>query len=289
MRPAICLSVAVSTALAGAGVIVATPEVLPPPGVEWRAIDLAANPIEPYLDLVANSLINLGTIGSHWLDDPLPTLMQLTVNWAGYLSTTVSSAVATGQAFVDGLTNLPDQLQTLFHAVTTGDFEAAIATLIITVLSANPIPALVDRLLAIPYDIAGNLVSAALAALHAAQVPIGLAALNAGQATFTEIESTVRDFLHDLQTGDLIGALTQVIDAPAQILNAGLNSEAPGLPGLLTAVPDLTQTGFVDAIVNYLPRTVAHAIGAPESPIGGDPTVLTPPNLSDLDSGDITS
>ncbi|HEU4360593.1 MAG TPA: hypothetical protein VFR27_03680 [Mycobacterium sp.] len=286
MRPAICLSTAVSTALAGAGVFVATPEAS---GIEWRAIDLAANPIEPYLDLVTNSLTNLGAIGSHWLDDPLPTLMQLAVNWAGYLSTTVSSAVATGQAFVAGLTNLPDQLQTLFHAVTTGDFEAAIATLIITVLSANPIPALVDRLLTIPYDIAGNAVSAALAALHAAQVPIGLAALNAGQATFAEIESTVRDFLHDLQTGDLIGALTQVIDAPAQILNAGLNSDTPGLPGLLTAVPDLTQTGFADAIVNDLPRTVAHAIGAPESPIGGDPTALMPSDLSDLDPGDIAS
>lgn len=280
MRPALCL-----TATVGAALMVATP-VGPAPGMDRRIVELAANPIDSYLDLVSNTLTNLGTIGTHWLADPLPTLLQLVANWTGYLETTTTTLFDGGQSFLAGLANLPGQLQTLFDAVTTGDVEAAISMLIITFLSANPIPAMVDRLLGIPYDIAGNAMNAALAALHAAQVPIGAAALDAVRATFAEIGQVAQSFVDELQAGDLAAAFAQLIAAPAQILNATLNSELPGLPGLLTPFEDLSQTGFVDAVVNFLPRSVAHAIGAPGSPDGDDSDVMTdvPPAHLDADT-----
>ncbi len=271
MRPALCLSGAVGVAVAGAGLTVIAPGAAPLGGPHPHAVQLTASPTDPYVDLITNTFANLGAIGVHWRDDPLPALVQLLVNWAGYLETTVSSVAATGQAFVDGLGNLPGQLQTLFDAVTTGDFEAAIAMAIIITLSANPAIALVDHLFGIPYDIAGNAVNAAMAALYAAQVPIGLAAVTSMQATFSEIGVTVQHFVEDLGAGDLAGALAQLVGAPAQILDATLNSDIPGLPGLLTALPDLSRTGFVDAIVNFLPQTVAAAIGT-----AGDSTTLGP-------------
>ncbi len=216
----------------------------------------------PYIDLVTDTFDNVAVIGTHWLTDPLPVLTQVAANWFGYLQLTVDSVGAAGRAFVDGLANLPDQLQTLFSAATDGDFEAVLAESLIIALSINPIPALIDQLLAIPYDIAGNLVSAGLAALHAAQVPIGTAAFSAAQATIAEFQVVAQDFVDDLRDGNLAGALGQVVVAPALILNAALNGDNPGLFGLLTPFRELNQTGLVDAVVNYLPRTVAHAIGA---------------------------
>jgi hypothetical protein len=271
VRPGVTAGVAVTAA----AIIGAAPPVAPSPDIAMRAVELVVNPVDPYVDLVTNTFDNLGTIGTHWLEDPLPTLTQLIVNWLEYLQETIDSFGDAGRAFVDGVVNLPDQLQTLFNAVEEGDIEEVLAQLVIIVLSIDPIPALVDRLLAIPYDIAGNFVSAVLATVHALQVPVGLAALDSVHATIAEAELVAHDYIDHLQTGDFAAALNQAIEAPAQILNATLNSDAPGLAGLLTPFQDLNQTGFVDAIVNYLPRTVAHAIGALDAPINDDPSAAT--------------
>jgi hypothetical protein len=275
MSPALRPGVTVGIALVGAGLIVVTPVTAPPPDIQARAVEFTASPVDPYVDLVTNTFDNLSTVVTHWLADPLPILVQAAVNWFGYAQTAIDSFTAAGQAFVDGLVNLPDQLQTLADAVTTGDLEEAFAELVIIALSIDPVPALLDRLAAIPEDIAGNFVSAVLATIHAVQVPIGLAAQNAAQATVAEVELVGQNFVNDLQDGDFTGALTQIIEAPAQIVNATLNSDAPGLAGLLAPFQSLEQTGFVDAVVNYLPRTVAHAIGALDAPIDDGPVADT--------------
>lgn len=258
MRSALCLSVTVGVAFAG--VAVSGPPARAA-GIEVRGVDLAAGPADAYLDLVTNTVTNVGAIGARWLDDPLPAVAQLLTNWADYLHTTVGALVDTVQSFVDGLANLPGQLQTLFDAVTTGDFVAAVAMVIITVLSVNPALGLVDRLMGIPIAMVGNAVNAGMAILHAVQVPIGLSVLSAGQATFAEIGTVVDGVINDLSTGDFAAALSSLVEAPALILNAALNNDSPSLPGLLTPVADLSQTGFLDAIVNYLPQAVAQAIG----------------------------
>jgi hypothetical protein len=247
----------------GAGVVVTAPTTAPPEAAV-RAVELVAGLFEPYADLVTNTVANLETVGAHWLADPLPILTQVIANWLDYGHTTSDAFVAAGQSLVDGVVNLPDQLQTLFDALQAGDIEEALAELVIIGLSVNPGPALVDQLLTIPYAIAGNLVNAALAAVHALQVPVGVAGLAWLQATFGEAELVGHDFVDDLQTGDLAGAFAQLVNAPAQLLNAALNSDTPGLEGLLAPFQDLDHTGFVDAVLNYLPQTVAQAIGAPE-------------------------
>lgn len=284
MKSARCIGLTVGIALVSAGLSVAPAGITPSPAVERQAVELAASPLEPYVDLIATSFANLGTIGTHWLADPLPVLVQAMGNWFGYAQTIVSSFVAAGQSFVDGLANLPSQLQTLFSALMSGDFEGVASMLVIIALSANPIPALVDRLLGIPYDIVGNLVNGAMAALHAAQVPIGLAALSALHATVAEIGVTAASFSDDLRSGDLAGAFVQVVQAPAQILNAALNADSPGLTGVLTPFHDLDQTGLFDAVVNYFPRTVAQAISAAEPPIDSDVALGAPAELSDINT-----
>lgn len=274
-HPRITLGIA---ALA-AGALIATPVVAPPrPDVVVHAFELAVSPLDPYVDLVTNTFNNLGTIGAHWLEDPLPTVVQLFVNGFGYVQTTFDAFGATAQSFIDGLINLPGQLETLFSAVSSSEIVAALAQGIIIVLSAFPVAGLVDHLVSIPYGIAGNFVNAAMATLHALQVPVGLAALSSLQAVVAEFETLARNFVDDLSAGDITGALFGLIGAPAELLNAYLNSEIPGLAGLLTPFEDVHQTGFVDALVNYLPRNVAESIGASYG-LADDPL---PPDFGDF-------
>ena len=265
-----------------AGTLIATPLVASPSDVAVRAVELTASPFDPYVDLITNTFTNLGTIGAHWLDDPLPVVVQLATNGFDYAQRTFEAFGATAQSFVDGLINLPDQLDTLFSAISSSDITAALGQAIAIVISAFPVLGLVDRLVAIPIDIVGNIVNAAMATLHAVQVPVGLAALSSLQAVVAEFETLARNFVDDLSAGDITGALLGLFGAPADLLNAYLNSEAPGLAGLLAPFEDVNQTGFVDALVNYLPRAVAESIGATYSPIDGS----LPPDLGDFGLGD---
>ncbi|QZA09321.1 hypothetical protein K3U94_08825 [Mycolicibacter heraklionensis] len=274
--------ITVGIAALAAGTLIATPSVAPPPDDVVRAVDLTASPFDPYVDLITNTFNNLGTIGAHWLDDPLPTVVQLATNWFDYAQTTFNLLGATAQSFVDGVINLPGQLETLFDAISSSDITAALGQGIIIVLSIFPVAGLVDHLLAIPYNIVGNVVNASMATLHALQVPVGLAALSSVQAVVAEFETVARNIVDDVSAGDITGALFGLIGAPAELLNAYLNSEIPGLAGLLAPFEDVNQTGFVDALVNFLPRAVAESIGAPSAPIN-DPL---PPDLGDFVMGD---
>lgn len=273
------LRITVGIAALVAGTVAATPVVATPADVVVRAAELTASPFDPYVDLITNTIDNLGTIGAHWLEDPLPTVVQLATNWFDYAQRTFEAFGDTAQSFVDGLINLPDQLDTLFSAIASSDITAALGEAIIIVISAFPVLGLVDRLVAIPIDIVGNVVNAAMTTLHAIQVPVGLAALSSVHAVIAEFDTLARDFIDDLAAGDITGALVGLIGAPADLLNAYLNSDAPGLAGLLAPFEDLNQSGFVDALINFLPRAVAESIGAPYSPIDG----ALPPDLGDFD------
>jgi len=259
--------IAVAIAALAAGTLIATPIAAPPSEAVLSAVELTASPFDPYVDLITNTFDNLGTIGAHWLDDPLPTVVQVFANGFDHLQTTFDAFAGTVSSFFDGLTNLPDQLDTLFSAISSSDITAALGEAIIIVISAFPVLGLVDRLTAIPIEIVGNVVSAAEATLHALQVPVGLAALSSLQAVVAEAETLVRTFVDDLSAGDITGALFGLIGAPADLLNAYLNSDSPGLAGLLAPFEDENQSGFVDALVNYLPRAIAEAIGADPAPI----------------------
>lgn len=243
------------------------------------SVALTASPFDPYVDLVTNTFDNLVTIGEHWLDDPLPTAAQLVDNWGDYLQRTVDAIGDTAESVVDGLKNLPGQLESLVDSISSGDIVPALSEAIIMVISAFPVLGLVDRLVAIPIDVIGNIVNAATAVLHALQVPVGLAALSSLQAVIAEVETVGRDFIDDLSAGDIGGALSGLFGAPAEILNAYLNSESPGLAGVLAPFETAEQTGFVDALVNFLPRSVAEAIGADPSPLNDAP----PPDVGDVD------
>lgn len=273
------LRITVGIAALVAGTLAATPVVATPTDVVVRAAELTASPFDPYVDLITNTIDNLGTIGAHWLEDPLPTVVQLATNWFDYAQRTFEAFGDTAQSFVDGLINLPDQLDTLFSAIASSDITAALGEAIIIVISAFPVLGLVDRLVAIPIDIVGNVVNAAMTTLHAIQVPVGLAALSSVHAVIAELDTLARDFIDDLAAGDITGALVGLIGAPADLLNAYLNSDAPGLAGLLAPFEDLNQSGFVDALINFLPRAVAESIGAPYSPIDG----ALPPDLGAFD------
>lgn len=260
------LAVAAAAALLNAGISGPTRPVTAISGPQIPVL-LAADPVQPYLDLVSDTLSNLGGVAARWLDAPLPILGQIIANWADYLQTVVGTTLAAGHGFLDGLANLPGQLQMLFETAQAGDVIGTVAMVIITFLSANPLPAVADRLLSLPYAVGGNLVGAAMATLHALQVPVGTGALGAVQASAGELDQIARTIGGELQSGDIAGVVTQLVAAPALFADALLNSSIPDQPGLLTATEDPEHTGLVDALLNALPDRVAAAIAPPEDPL----------------------
>lgn len=249
--------------VAAAGTIATEPIVTTTVHIGTGAVTLTA---DAYSDLVTNTLANLNTITTNWLTEPFPILNQTIDNWIGYGQLTFDTLVATGQSFVYGLANLPSQLETVFSALRDGEFGEVLAMAIIITISIDPLLGMVDQLMSIPYNIAADLVSGAMATLYALQVPAGLAAVGALNATVTETMRALQDLVDQLQSGDLPGALIEVFEAPAQILDATLNSDAAGSAGLLSPLPELNQMGLVEALVNYLPQSVAQAIIAPYLP-----------------------
>lgn len=225
----------------------------------------------PYASLVTNTVGNLGTIVGHWLDDPLPIAAQIITNWAGYQQTAMSSLINAGEALGAALGQLPAQLATTWADLAQGNALAASQELVTVLQGFTVAPgAALAPLLTIPVDVTQNLANAVAATVDALG-PIGLAATGPVNAAILATGLTTQNVINQLNAGNLPGALVQIVDAPAQVLDAALNNSGPGgIPnyeGLLAPFRGATQTGFVDAVVNYLPRTVAYAIGALDAPI----------------------
>ncbi|MBB2992414.1 hypothetical protein FHR72_003913 [Mycolicibacterium iranicum] len=284
MHVAVRPYLATGVALVGAGAIAVAPVHLPLPEVEIptvssAAVQLAAqpNPIALWTQVFGAAIDNIGGLGEEVLSDPLPVLRQILKNQFGYLQT----VAAAGKGIIEGLADYvsPDNpfglqagIRDAFAQIEQGNIAAGVATLTSTlvlgpVISGIGLPLLQSGLLEVPGAIAQNLANAVAALFdNANAVPLLTAVVGPIVAPINAFGASVQEIVEALGAGDLIEALTAVINVPARIIGAVLNGYTDELgntlPGLLTVSDNPFGAGLIQAVFVNIPRAIAAAIGA---------------------------
>lgn len=231
------------------------------------SLDTASLPpvFDPYTELFTNTSANLQAIADEWLADPFPFLSQLLTNLESYAQTTITSLGNAADDFVAGLTALPASLQAAVQELLAGNFGAAVnevvaglVNLFVTGVNTSDLAnitlegAFGDLLpiLTIPGDIAQNftniidtitntLISLALTSFNPVSLSatlnlfiglplaLGLSALGSPVTTAAALGESTAAFVDALEAGNLVGALTALVDAPAVVVNGFLNGQAP--------------------------------------------------------------
>lgn len=99
------------------------------------------------------------------LNDPLPSLRQLGLNWTDYVNTANYYAGLAGLDLSDGLWALPGEVVTAVQQAIGGDFQGAIQTLVAAVV--GPVKAAVDEVRTAAQYVISNVVSHAAAVAQA--------------------------------------------------------------------------------------------------------------------------
>lgn len=275
---------ATGVALVGAGAIALSPvqPSLPEtdiPTVSSAAVQLAAqpNPIALWSDVLAAAIHNAGGLGEEVLSDPLPVLRQILKNQFGYFQTLGNA----GKGIIEGLAEYasPDNpfglqagIRDAFAQFEQGEIAAGVSTLTSTLvmgplISGIGLPLLQSGLLQVPGTIAQNLADAVKALFdNANAVPLLTAALGPIIAPINAFGASVQEFVDALVAGQIIDAITAVVNVPARIVGAVLNGYTDELgntlPGLLTVSDNPFGAGLVQALFVNIPRAIAAAIGA---------------------------
>lgn len=178
----------------------------------------------PYQTLFQHTAANLQLLGNAWLTNPVPFLHQFLTNQVGYAQTIAAGAEYIHQNFPAVLASLPANVQAFVQAL----------------LAFNPVPY-------VQHFIANQIAYAQIIATslqHAAHdFGAGLQALPAAfQSAFQA-----------LQTGDITGAVTDVVQGFVGLLAPGVDVTTSGniavAPGLIAAV---TPTGVVGDLLPIL-------------------------------------
>jgi hypothetical protein len=269
-------------ALVGASVIAVCP--LAPtmphdihlPSVQSAAVELAAlaapvaNPVEQWAQVIQTAVANLGQLGQQLAADPAPILQQIIANQSANAAILGNAAGAASTAVTTALQALPAALQAAATQLGAGDVTGAVTAL------TGPVLPLVLGLIDAGFTGAdawqavvnttqnfANAVAAvpklALSGLLAVASPL-LSDINANAAVGQAVVDAVR-------TGDLVGVVTALVNAPAVLTGATLNGfgTLPGigtpLGGLLSgpgSIPGLTD-GLISGLLS-LRDTIAAAL-----------------------------
>ncbi|QZT55183.1 hypothetical protein [Mycolicibacterium austroafricanum] len=288
MHVAVRSPLATGVALVGAGAIALTPvhPSLPDisvPAVSSMAVQLTAqpNPIALWTEVFAGAINNIGGLGEDLLSDPFPVLNQILRNQFGYLQT-IGEA---GKGIIDGLVEYasPDNpfglqagIRDAVAQFKAGDIGAAFTTLASTVITGPIIvgaglPLLMSGLLEVPVKMAQNFTDAVAALLNpTTAVPLITAALGPILGPFSALGASVQDFVEALGSGDVLDAITTVINVPAKLVGAALNgfTDEGGnfFAGILTVSDDPFSAGLLQTLLVTVPRAVAAALGAEDAP-----------------------
>ncbi|WP_211695600.1 PE domain-containing protein [Mycobacterium spongiae] len=242
-----------------------------------------------YGDLLNNTSANLQGIGNTLFAEPAPFLSQFIANQQSYADIVGASLFSAGQDFGAGLAALPEAYVSAFDAFAAGDITGGVETLglaygnlLFTGLDFSQTPVdgsitvtgtLGDLLpiTTIPGEIWQNManlvqtvtdtsINSVIALVDPSftmglPLALGLDLLGAPLVTAEAALLSGTTFVNAVQTGDALGALGAIIDAPAVIADGFLNGEATlnlELPTSLSPLPgtrSLTSTIHVGGIL----------------------------------------
>ena len=278
-------------ALFGAGAIALTPITpsspipdIAAPAVSTAVVDLTstANPIALWAQVIAEAADNVAGIGQDWLSDPALILRQIIANQIGNFDTVIKA----GQGVVAGLTNYftpgnPNGFQAsvdkIVGLLATGNIQEAFSVASFDfftnlLLFQLGLPLLSSGLAEIVPNILGNLHAAVSTALNPLTLfPVVGSLLNVFQGPLNALGSTGQEIVDALSAGDVLTALTAVVNIPAALTGAFLNGftnwEGTPYVGLLFYEPSAGgnfYAGLVSSVLLGLTRTIAAAI-APQT------------------------
>ncbi|MDH6243716.1 hypothetical protein [Mycobacterium sp. OTB74] len=290
-----------SIAVLGASVVMANPVASSPvlADIQHRAVQLVSevtdSPATVYQDLFTQTFANVNALAAAYQANPLPVLSQIIANQIGYtnqLSTAVNSTASTFQSWWDngtpgskepgaatpGKTLLANSLA----GFQSGDSSAAYESLnefMLYGMQKSVLPVL-KVLLSIPPQQAQNFANAVAAISSTSTLVSG-----AFQAIYAPVSGTLFEASRAsvaistaIQSGDIQGALTAIVNTPGVLLNAALNgfdynndpTTQSSWAGLLSVKSSTTSTGTLQQFLLTIPTKIATAID-------NDPT--TPANI----------
>lgn len=262
----------------GAGAVALTPiqplpsqgAALPPALTSALAVNLTASfdPITPWVQTIQTSVANISTLINAWAAQPFPVVQQVFAN----LGTYVSELPAVGVIVNQMVTNLGNAAQAPF-AEDLDTLDAA-HTIVYDVLkpllpdaqgvldfTSSPVSGLIMGFVGPVMGPLMALVNSVTNAIAALQSSDWIGALN----ELVNIPATVvNTFLNGGQVLDLTSALAPLVPAPST-----LNSATIGLGGLLSPGSSLFNTIGVDASYVISPRLPGIPLFVPAGPGAG--------------------
>lgn len=201
-----------------------------PEQVRSLAVGLAASidPITPWIDTFQTAADNIGGLFTAWAAEPFPIITQIITNQLAYLSILPDIPAIISQV----ISNIGSAVQAPFQAdINTLDpAHQGLYTLLPLVAPTFP-QVVLDLLTTSTLGIVGGLLGPVLAPVIA-------------------VVNSVQSIIGNLGSGDFIGALNDLINIPANLVNAFLNGgQTLDLTGLLgPLLPDnvtLNSAGLV--------------------------------------------
>ncbi|OIN77974.1 hypothetical protein [Mycobacterium malmoense] len=241
--------------------------------VEHRAVALAdtvVNPIQSWMDLIQTTQTNLQTVTQEFLSLPFPAAQQLAANWLQfgnlYVSTTQIGAndainYFTGPGAYDFLPLLYSGSNDLIAGNVAGWMSSMIGAFYTEPLFDVGYP--MEAMLDIPKDMATNFGYAVNTLLTTGVTDFGLYVVGAPGYVAGTFGSSLQLAINSASSGDLAGAVLNLLNVPPVTLNGfinGLNGGANPLYGLINRPYAGLYTEY-SSVANAL----AKAIVAPNS------------------------
>ncbi|WNG89302.1 hypothetical protein C6A87_009085 [Mycobacterium sp. ITM-2016-00317] len=282
-------------AIAGASVIAINPVAPTLPVVQERAVELSGwiDPIGVVGDTITTTVRNLGTQGAGILTEGLPAAWEIITasslyseiatavfnpfpgfeqffgNLSTYATTIGTGLKESAAGSAEHYGKLPEALQTAWDFVLQGQFTKAFATITSwNIFGLGELGWPLEPIFKIPGEIARDFGLKSVAAV----LDVLLVADNAttGYAysllsppitavyQLTDILNVVSASIYD---GDWVTAISEVINAPAKVLNAFLNGYQPSVAAEWEFFPGVfSKDGPIDAFFVQLPKAIAAAL-----------------------------
>jgi outer membrane biosynthesis protein TonB len=281
--------VSTGVAMIGATAVIAAPVAVPPQEIHLPAIhassatvELAAlaNPIAEWVNVIQNTFTNVAALGQQFQNDPAPILQQILKNQLANATTLSDALTGAAGGLVGQLTALPAATLTAAQQLAAGQFSTAVSTLFQAGIGLILAPTI--SLLSLPNIVTNTVQNFAnvVAAIPNILLPVGLAAISPLAGVVYSFGDTGQAVIDSLRAGDLAGAVSALVNAPAALADAFLNGyAAQNTVGILSPGAGFAG-GLVAALLNAR-DTIAQALGA-AAPVTATASVAALPAASKL-------
>ncbi|BBZ49960.1 hypothetical protein H7H82_19705 [Mycobacterium heidelbergense] len=239
--------------------------------VPAATVGVFINPITTWANVLQTAANNIGLLGQKWLADPLPVASQVVINELGFGNILAKAINTAGTSFWNSLarpaTGVAARMFTAGTDLAAGNLFGAVNTWtsleLSLILSAgeNFVPAL-----ALVGDIATNF-GKLVTELSSTQVLFDTSLISIeyfGAIVPDAFALTAQGVINAVQAGDPAGALSAIVNAPANLTGNLLNGffnpiSGSTLTGLLSTSP---SNGGVLSSFGLVPPLLAQSIGA---------------------------